>query len=340
MKKNDFLQLLRGICIIFVIIIHSLSFSNTNVAYNIVNIVIRTGVNFCTAIFFFISAYLVKPSKVSNVKNYVISCIKRLYIPFIIWSSFYTVLTGNININSFNELVKTIFKIMLGTSSVQLYYIVILLELKMLTPFLIKIIDNKNNFLRILCFSITPLYLIFNFIYNVYSGHAIQFKRFLPFGWFIYYFIGLEMSMYNDSKSLIGNFNFKLNKIWLLLVINIFINILEYKYINYSYVTSQLKLSNMFYVILLIYSLKKIESCIDLTNIFSKITIKFGDLSFGIYFVHILVLKLLNIVLREFSINYFLIVVVRVISTALGSYIIISLLNKVCNKRIKGIIGL
>lgn len=65
-------------------------------------------------------------------------------------------------------MIDTIIRILLGLSSAPLYYILVLLQLTILTPFLIKAIQ-VNHGVRLL-FLVTPIYIyiyiLFVFLYS------------------------------------------------------------------------------------------------------------------------------------------------------------------------------
>ena len=93
MEKNKLIQQIRGILIICVIIIHSISMSNDgNVNY--INIIIRTLVNFTVGVFVFYVGYFIKKQEINEkneIRKFYIKKFKRLVIPFFIWSLLYTI---------------------------------------------------------------------------------------------------------------------------------------------------------------------------------------------------------------------------------------------------------
>lgn len=171
-NKDCFWQQIRGICIICVILIHCVngaSYSEINTLYSWnfdYWIIMRQVINFPVAIFIFLAGYFTKIESVENEKySYIRNRIKRLLIPFLVWSTFYTLLnvvflSGSVNV--FEIIVKIIF----GLSSGQLYFILVLLQLMIITPFLVNVIKNKKH--ANLLFFITPLYLLCIYLYACY----------------------------------------------------------------------------------------------------------------------------------------------------------------------------
>lgn len=89
-QKNMQIQAVRGICLLCVCFIHVMPIAGFYSEDSAV--VLRTIVNFCTGIFFFISAYLTNITKVKeNTKAYLKKRFVNLYTPFIFYSLLYTV---------------------------------------------------------------------------------------------------------------------------------------------------------------------------------------------------------------------------------------------------------
>lgn len=278
--KNEYFQAIRGICICAVLFIHcqtGLSYkfemfpNNINYFYWIFS---RQFLNFCVATFFFLSGYFVNREKVLNnsrlwIKNRFI----RLGIPFLLWSIFYRlirlVFSGKINLI---DIYNSIFLLFTGNGESHLYFVFVLLQLTLLTPMLLrkKSIACTFAILSIIFYLFRYLNLIWDYsIINNYSKCV-----FLP--WFLFYMYGV---FYNEDKT---------KRVFINIFFAIFINIFEVIVltelkISENFVTTQMKLSSVLYafaVIDLIMFLKdKVQSC--------KILAKIGDVSFGIYFIHI-----------------------------------------------------
>lgn len=88
--KDRYFQFIRGILIFLVILIHCM-YQNDTIYSNYINIIIRSTINFCVAIFIFLSGYFTNKEKVSeNPKKYIYNRFKRLIIPLFIFSLLYT----------------------------------------------------------------------------------------------------------------------------------------------------------------------------------------------------------------------------------------------------------
>lgn len=168
-NKNRYFQFLRGILIICVVFIHTM-YKNTNPSINYINIGLRCLVNFCVAIFVFISAYFVKKIG-ENPKEYIFSRFKRLIIPLLIWNLLYfifEIVTGT-------DIIRSIKNFAIFNSAAQLYYVIVLFQLVVLTPLILKYEVN------------IPLY------------------QYWFFGWLIYYLIGLDKRNKKIMNTLLHN---------------------------------------------------------------------------------------------------------------------------------------
>lgn len=331
MKKNLKIQEIRGICIICVILIHILSFSPNIDMYNQFNIIVRTIINFAVGIFLFLSGYLNNVDKISKNKNeFYKKRFSRLYIPFIIYSVLYTVINNKLQFinNSFMEYIKTIIRILLGMNVGHLYYIIVLLEFVIITPIIISFINKNKKIIDILLILITPIFLILNFICNLLYNRSIPFYQYLPMSWFIYYYLGLVLKI--RKNLFIKNIKININVIICISLISIVINLIEYKFLNYSFITSQVKFTNMIYTILLIYFIiNKLNYNKEKKNIFSLL----GDNSFGIYFIHMFIITLYDKLIFSLKLKYYIYIILMFILVTGTSYIIMFLIKKIFKER-------
>lgn len=297
MEKDRYFQFLRGILITLVILIHAM-YENNNVYINCINIILRNVINFVVPMFIFISAYFAKKEKF-NQRTYMKNRIKKLLIPLIMWSAFYSVV---LFISNKNLGYKTVLKKFLTfTSAGHLYYLLVLLQLIIITPFLYKLLDNKKT--KKILYLITPVYLIIVLVVNIICKTNVPYYQFYIFGWLLYYLIGLEKEKIKASKNYI--------RICIILLIGCFINVIIYLYNNknYIYSVSQINITNMLYVCSLIPLIMYFDKRYKTNKVFNCFE-KIGDNSFGIYFLHMFILKLMNITFKRvclpFYISYFL----------------------------------
>jgi uncharacterized membrane protein YcfT len=97
--KDNFFQIIRGICIICVVLIHSqngIIYKDSGVySFNYDYwLIFRQLINFPVAVFVFLTAYFTNITKVIEKPwPYYISRCKRLVIPFMVWSILYSALS-------------------------------------------------------------------------------------------------------------------------------------------------------------------------------------------------------------------------------------------------------
>lgn len=180
MKKQQFWQMIRGICILAVIMIHCPQ--GTNGLDQTIWLGIRQVINFPVALFIFMAGYFVNPSKID--RNWLkIRGGGRLLLPFLIWSLIYSAKNAIFGSSSLKSL---LFTFVTGKSAAPLYYILVLLQLTLLTPYLIR---SRKNWMYL----ITPIFLICLYIYNITTGNMPIFYETLFPAWFIFYMLGMDV---------------------------------------------------------------------------------------------------------------------------------------------------
>lgn len=333
--KNRYFQFIRGILIYFVIFIHCI-YENNNAYANICNIIIRNIINLGVPIFIFMAGYFTNKEKVlNNPKYYMLKRIKRLLIPLVIYSALYSFFSVIGNESSGTLYIYDFLKKFLTFSSApQLYYIVVLLQITILTPLILKFI--KNSKIKKILYLITPIYLLVQGILKIIFKIDIPHYQFYFFGWIIYYLIGLELS---------SNKHLSLKRSYIVLIITlaieIVVNLIIYNLNNevYSYVTSQLNIMNLLYVLAVI----PLIICANenyKTNKFTKIIEKLGDMSFAIYFIHYFIIKILQKIFMINTMNFIFCYIILSILTLIVSSFIIKILEKITNDRWKKYLGL
>lgn len=241
----------------------------------------RTVINFCVGIFIFLSGFFVNIEKIkNNRKQWIIKRLKRVGIPFFVFS----ILAATIKmLENHNSIFEYIVDILLGRAPSQLYYIVVLIQLIILTPFIIQIIQSRKKFINIGIILITPIYLVILAILNIKYNYQLPQYGTIFFGWILYYYLGIYYKTNKDNVNLIKYKNKKYIGI-LFIIINCCINLYMYKKgVRDNCVTSQLKALNMIYILFVIIIMLYFENKIK--NI--KLLVNLGNLSFEIYFIKI-----------------------------------------------------
>lgn len=148
-RESDFWWSIKGICIIAVICIHM--FLNRNVTGEVVWI--RQIVNFPVALFVFMAGYFVKTERVEqDCAGWLKKRLLRIAGPYFLCSAgylLYACLVKKANMNYKG----VIASLLLGTSNIQMYYCIVMFQLILLTPMLVKYSGRK--WMKCACFIIT-----------------------------------------------------------------------------------------------------------------------------------------------------------------------------------------
>ena len=344
--KDEYWQCVRGICIIFVVLIHCKNgIQYRNQFNNSLNfdywLIMRQFINFPVAIFIFLSGYFVNIEGIKkSYVTYIYKRVARLLVPFLMWSAFYTIIkhvTTKENIN----IIKKLVKFLLGLSSGQLYFILVLLQLTILTPLLIKIIQSNKGMK--LCFLITPVYLLILYSYIIiYKKQMPFYQTFFP-AWFVFYYIGLLVKI-RGYKSIFKK-NEILNSILCCSITLIFSIIEGYGLLalgfSEGFVSSQIKISSFLYVFSLINLLMVIKPHIKIQKI--RWIKHIGDNSYGIYYVHMLwiifsnkILALIHVTENILPIYQFIQLIFTIIFSCFSIYIVERVIGKSFSSKLLG----
>ena len=266
---NKTIQQLRGLAIIAVIIIHTCP-------GGVPGVLIRPLVNFAVAMFLFLSGYLTRLefNRATMKKR-----ITKVLIPYVAFSVVYMATNGTIR-----QPITTIIRIvLLGSASYHLYYILVYVQLVLITPLTVRLARSKAWRVGLV---ITPVFImLFRYIVPLFDSSILNssiHKVFLF--WFLYYYIGILIGngIYKPkirSKNLVALYcasyvvQIAEGVIWLRL--------------GYSDISvTQLKLSSV---------LTSVMACLIAYRMIEEkqgkiypVLVKIGDWSFGIYLVHCL----------------------------------------------------
>lgn len=282
MHKEQFPQTLKGLCIIFVVLIH-LPWGQEGEWTAWLWIAVRKVINFAVATFFFLSAYYTKPYEriiEYGILNYYKDRLKRLLIPYNVWAIIYIFILPIIQTGDISE--YWLYYLLTGKGPT--YFLLALTQFTLLNPFLQKY--KKSAGLNVVFILITPLYLCFYYIYNFHTGSEFKPEQFFCFPWFACYYLGLLMQepKYSDKidrKSTISVLTYCIYMLLLSVIESAFI------YHNtgiFSFAISQITIGSIAYslaIILLFRSLWK-----DKMNNQRNWLTYLGDYSMGIFLMH------------------------------------------------------
>ena len=236
-KQSNKIQVLRGLAIIAVVLIH-------NTPIGLAQVYCRPFINFSVALFLFLSGMLSNSERWNPKKR-----IFKVIIPYFIWTLFYVIL-NNYKMPTKIPLsyIKTLF--IAGAAAI-MYYVFVYCELTLLIPLIDKLARSKNKWigflfspLEIVIVRLLPL--VVGYEVNKYIRIIIQISC---IGWFIYYYLGY----------LLGNrlLNIKLptSLIIILYIVSIVLQIFEGYYyfsIGENNCGTQLKLTSIISSILFV----------------------------------------------------------------------------------------
>ena len=307
-EKNLYIQKIKGIMILFVILTHCLLIMQS-MAPQIVIIVLKRSIYFATPCFFFISALYIKEEKGIEIwrKKW-----KRIIPPFIIWTL----------MDQFSYLLwrKQPFP------NPHLYYLVALIQLFLLTPVLLEHINHsKNKWSLYAPFMISIIYDFIIFIVSILAGTALPYIEYFFFPWLGFYYLGL---LFNKEKI---TFSWKKTTsllLWLgTMIISITLGVLLYIHYHFVFLDQQQSVSVCIYSLLFCIFIKQSERKTK-----ESILTKLGDISFGIYLSHFFILKLLFYILPQTN-NVWINIILLWIVTIILSYIVNTIYYKI-KKRI------
>ncbi len=282
-SKDDYWQMVRGICIILVILIHcnnglSLINDGNNFYYLII---VRQIINFPVVVFVFMSGYFSYIDLHNiKIKDYYFKRLKKLFIPYVVWSLFYMVAYTLMGEKTEKSIMYALFT---GKAASHLYFIVLLIQLVLLTPLLIKMLDYRFGYL---IYAITPIYMIILYIYQIQTKKILPFYNTLFPAWINFYYLGIDIRQREKNKKVI--LPFKMKQAIGILLVALIISILEaFKILEKTdlliFTLSQIKISSYIYAGMMIYIILFYKS--KYKSILSSI-VKIGDISYGIFFVH------------------------------------------------------
>jgi peptidoglycan/LPS O-acetylase OafA/YrhL len=275
-QQNPKIQILRAVAIIAVVLIHTCKGGNYQ-------IVCRPFINFAVALFIFLSGYLTKVDN-DNWLIFYTRRIKRVLIPYIIWTIIYTLPSTNLK--------AYIFNLATTQAAPTLYYIFVYIQFVLLTPILGKLAKSRYCWIG---FIVAPLSILcYKYPVVFCDIHPHRYIDILwgvsCLGWFTFYYLGLLL-----GNGLL-NIKYKWKSLIILYIFSILLQMLEgyvwyYGYSDYNCGT-QLKLSSL--LTSTIFLLIAYQYITDANVKLDCKSFEFiGNQSFGVYLCHIMTIELL-----------------------------------------------
>lgn len=272
------------------------------------------------------SGYLTK-IQIKDLKAFYRKRLTRVIIPYLLWSFIYTITTKNIDLNIFK---KYLYNIITTKGCYTLYYIGVYVQLVMLTPILGKIAKTKFKYVP---FVIQPIWIfMFRYVCNrAFAGNVFT-------SWISYYYLGM----------LLGNniikIKVKYEKWAIFYLISILIQITEgmvwYKaYNNMDMATTQVRISSMIssIIFLILSYFYIIDNSVKIKNnrLYGNL-VKIGNLSFGIYLCHPMIIRVIN----KIDLNSYLVFPINTVIVLILSIICLLIGNRIFGKKVAKYLGL
>lgn len=316
-EKREYWQSVRGICILAVALIHSLGGFDYSTGYNTIFVILRQIINFAVATFVFMAGYFVNVDAFSDkefsFKHWIIYRGGRLCIPFIIWSLLYSGLELLKTVHSGNEIhwLGFAYRFIVGKSATPFYYIVVLAQLTVITPWLVKIVKQDGIISRIL-WVVTPVYLVYLYTWNYIVGTSPRLYETLFPAWFGFYYLGIQVRC---GWKLKGNVYAVVATLLLSCVEAIGLRAAG---CDIGFYISQITVGSFLYSVAMIGCLLK-KSKISRRS--CRLLSKIGDCSYGIFYIHMAVLMIVSRIIK--CENWYAYWILRFVLTASISYIIV-----------------
>lgn len=304
--RQDFWQGVRGICIIAVVLIHcqtafsyqSMGALEWNYFYGVF---IRQVADFAVGVFLFLSGYFVNQAKaVENPNAYLLGRLKRIGIPYLIWTLFYTLFSAGYSVlvtkNPYPLAENLLRNLFLGDAMPQMYFILVLLQLTLLTPLFLCWL-NYRWMNTVLLFS-TPLCILAYYMILQKNGSYPPYYNVLCFVWMTYYYLGLLVREKGFTPKLTKVKPWRAGAAVLggILLCCLEVYLMRLKGIAGAEIVSQVRWSVLLYTTALILFFFTLSGA---GFRMPRWLCKIGDASFGIYFTHMFFLTMTRAVMGK-----------------------------------------
>lgn len=316
MARDRYLQALRGLAIAAVVLIHCLPQCPATVA-------LRPFLNFSVALFLFLSGFLTDEDKIRGVLQRRVRKVARAYA---LWSIVYLIVFPH------HSLASGIVAFIIGSASAQMYYLLVYVQLVLLTPLLFKLLLRHRYFV----YAITPVCLLFREC-AAFAGVALPQIQVLCPLWLIFYVVGLDWKRWDK---LIRKHTFR--------VFIVFCTCLAFQEIasfwwyaagDFNMATTQLKISSLATSLAAIALFMTIPASFKMKASTSPF-VGLGNASFGIYLCHILVLAVVGKLVGLLAMPPEVLTFALWALTLVGSYLFVSTLGRLLPKQIRALIGI
>lgn len=281
-ERITYYDSLRGLAIIGVVLIHCLKYQDQ---YSLnASIILRQLINFSVPLFIALSGFFLAGTKVTNKSEYGIFLKKRIprvYIPYFVWSLLF-IAVGLCSAKEIN-MGRQLFNLATFQTKAIFYFVALIIQYYILFPVLERFLSKK---LLIVSAIISLLCCIFIFMFQYYTHRSLPLIIYAgnAFTWILFFVLGMYLKKYK--------FKVKKSVLIALAVIAFLLSTAEsFFQIRLSgdigNAVSAVKISSFIYSTLVIVLLLNYKH--SSKTIFSDL----GKVSYAIYLLHLLALKLL-----------------------------------------------
>ena len=297
-QKSIYWQVIRGLCIISVISIHCPSAieSSRSEAWFWLYFFIRQLTNFPVAVFLFMAGYFTKIDRWENdPRNEVCFRIRRLLVPYIIWSIVYigikTLLKEQMSV------LEVVGEFFLGKAASPFYYVVVLLQLTLLTWLMIRAASSKRLFWSIAIWCLTAISLVVLYLCSAWHDTIPWYCDTIFPVWILFFYLGIVFRLNQNRASF-----FDVLGKWWMIVLMFLVNILEAAYWldrSPKLAISQNRFGAYLYSLAIISFVYK-QSNTEHSQTYIRNGLKWiGDNSFALFWIHCLIIEFVKRVLSK-----------------------------------------
>ena len=291
-ERIEYFDILRAFAIFGVVAIHSsstgLQFSEESVNFNF-TVLWRNSLNFSVPMFLAISGFFLAKKRIRSYGEYIIFLkkqIPRIYVPLLIWSLVWFGLAVLINNK---PIVHELTKLLIFQSSGSYYFVALIIQYYLLLPIIKRLANNKGLILSIIMSMTMTCAIFYLRYYTEISLHLILYAgNFVT--WLMFFVLGLYLG--TSAKIILSNKFLAL----LILVFYALSCIESYLLIAMFHqaedAVTAVKASSFLYSFVLIVFLFNNQNWIS-----SKFLKNLGEMSFGIYLIHMFALTAATIIL-------------------------------------------
>lgn len=317
-QNSEYYNYAKGICIICVIMIHALFLSATP-NFNLSQaaaIVIRQIINFPVAVFLGFAGFFVGVSAARGECLNIWKRIIRLLVPYVIATIIFLA-ASRAYLDIFNPyyLFKVFF---LGTGIGIGYFVVVMVQMTILTPFILSLKGDKQHYIVMIIVSLFGFAYTYaaNFL-DLRSLYAFPLSTIFFFVWYPFYHLGVFLGVHPEKVDAMARSPILLPLAAFALVLSLGEAFLLRGILEFSLFGSQLKLTSLLYalVIFALFLTRRMPVFDPLVPLVASI----GTSSYFIYLYHLLILRR---VLGYVS----LVIPVGLLAQILASFIVLGML--------------